>query len=105
MVSPEFSENPERYMESLVQKLLPEEELTAVSQRKAMAEFFFLGLRMREGVAVEAFCRSFGISPEEVYPGELAELLSNGLLEKQGDWLRLSGRGMMVANQVFMKFL
>jgi oxygen-independent coproporphyrinogen-3 oxidase len=99
------AENPERYMEFLAQKLLPEEELTAVNQREAMAEFFFLGLRMREGVAVEAFRRSFGISPEEAYPYELAELLSNGLLERQGDWLRLSGRGMMVANQVFMRFL
>jgi oxygen-independent coproporphyrinogen-3 oxidase len=99
------AENPERYMEVMAQELLPEEELTAVSQRDAMAEFFFLGLRMREGVAVEAFHNSFGISPEEAYPYELAELLSNGLLEREGDWLRLSGRGMMVANQVFMRFL
>ena len=99
------AENPERYMEFLAQELLPEEELTVVNQREAMAEFFFLGLRMREGVAVEAFRRSFGIPPEEAYPVALAELLSNGLLERQGDWLRLSGRGMMVANQVFMRFL
>jgi oxygen-independent coproporphyrinogen-3 oxidase len=99
------AENPERYMEFLSQELLPEEELTAVSQREAMAEFFFLGMRMREGVAVDAFRRAFGISPEEAYPYELAELLSNGLLEREGDWLRLSGRGMMVANQVFMRFL
>jgi len=109
--SPDFgvrwrnAENPERYMEFLAQELLPEEELTAVSQREAMAEFFFLGLRMREGVAVEAFLRSFGISPEEAYPGEMAKLLSSGLLEREGDWLRLSKRGMMVANQVFMRFL
>lgn len=99
------AEAPERYLESLGQGLLPEEELTAITERQAMAEFLFLGLRMREGVAGEAFSSAFGISLEEAYSGELAELLASGLLEREGGWLRLSSRGLPVANQVFMRFL
>jgi oxygen-independent coproporphyrinogen-3 oxidase len=69
-----------------------------------------MGLRLtEEGVSAADFQERFGISIEAVYPKELRFLLDNGLLEWAGAdedrRLRLTRRGRMLGNQVFMQFI
>ena len=97
--------SPDVYLQAISRATLPEEELTPLSGRDAMAEFLFLGLRMLEGVELELFRQEFGVALEDAYPGVLPEFLEDGLLECRTGRLRLTGRGLVFANQVFLRFV
>ncbi len=96
--------NPGGYMEK-VQK-----EGSAVVGReqgdlaKAAAEFMFLGLRMIRGISVEEFTRRFGKDPAEFYP-QIRDWLEDGLMEEKAERLRLTRRGLLVANSIFVEFV
>ena len=80
-----------------------------------MGEFMMTGLRLtREGVSSAAFYQRFGRELTEVYPKEINELIRFGLLEWKkemsetlgaSDILRLTARGRLLGNQVFMRFV
>ncbi|MBP1752110.1 MAG: coproporphyrinogen oxidase, anaerobic [Geobacteraceae bacterium] len=80
-------------------------EKHGVSLREAMAERLFLGLRMLDGVDLGAFRDEFGVSFEGAYPRQSSIMLGGGLLEICGARLKLSARGLLISNQVFMDFL
>ena len=75
------------------------------------SEYMMTGLRLtREGVSDEEFQARFGRSMLEVYPGEIDELLKLGLIEScTGPGfpavLRLTQRGRLLGNQVFLRFV
>ena len=73
-------------------------ELLAPEERAA--EALTLGLRLRSGVDLEAFGRRFGPGPVEERAGEIERLEELGLVRREGDWLRLSKKATMVANEV-----
>jgi oxygen-independent coproporphyrinogen-3 oxidase len=63
-----------------------------------LEEKFFVGLRLSEGVAPdESDWRRFGAAFER--------FLSGGVIERSGDRLRLTPRGIMVSNEIFEEFL
>lgn len=74
-----------------------------------MRDFIWLGLRMiDEGVSEDRFSHTFGISMYEVFKAEIDELLSLGLIKwgsQDKNSLHLTRRGVMLANQVFMRFV
>jgi oxygen-independent coproporphyrinogen-3 oxidase len=96
---------PESYMQSLADGALPGEELSAVTEREAMGETLFLGLRMLEGVDPGKFREEFGVTLQEAYPAGIRGLLADGLLEQEQGRIRLSRRGLILANQVFIRFV
>ena len=76
------------------------------SAQDEMGEFMMTGLRLTvEGVSDGAFKARYGSTLEQVYSREIEELLQLRLLEWQGDRLRLTPRGRLVGNQVFMRFV
>ena len=72
-----------------------------------ISEFMMTGLRLtQEGVSENDFQARFGTSMQEVYGKEIEELLKIGLLEiKNSGVLRLTSRGRLLGNQVFMRFV
>ncbi len=78
-----------------------------------MSEFMMTGLRLtKEGVSTTEFEKRFGSKLPEVYEKEIEELLKFGLLESKtsevsDSWevLRLTSRGRLLGNQVFMRFV
>lgn len=81
-----------------------------------MSEFMIMGLRLtREGIRPDTFHERFGRSPAETYRKEIAELQRLELLqwvdedragsEQLSDALRLTPRGRLLGNQVFMRFV
>ncbi len=78
----------------------------AISEKDAMAEFMFLGLRRtRDGILHRDFQESFGRKLEDVYGKPLEKLTALGLLEDDGRRIRLTKRGIDVSNGVFCEFL
>lgn len=81
----------------------------ALDRRTEIGETMMMGLRLtEEGVSAREFQRRFGQELEEVYPDEIRELIEIGLLEWsqiEGDRLRLTYKGRLLGNQVFMRFI
>lgn len=76
----------------------------ALSFDAAAGEFLFLGLRERAGIDPLAFRARFGRTLEDVHP-EIAGFRADGLLEERAGRLRLSERGLLVADAIFACFL
>jgi oxygen-independent coproporphyrinogen III oxidase len=78
---------------------------TVVSSEAAVEEMFFLGLRLNPGVnlgEVAHFCNQDQI---QSYRSITAELISDGLLQEQGERIQLTSRGRLLSNEVFECFL
>jgi oxygen-independent coproporphyrinogen-3 oxidase len=80
-----------------------------IEQKEEIAETMMMGLRLvQEGVPADLFFRRFNRSLEDVYGNQINELIQVGLLE----WatgteksLRLTPKGRLLGNQVFMRFI
>lgn len=71
-----------------------------------MGEFMMTGLRLtHEGISSTEFESRFGESVNNVYGKDVKELTRLGLLEWQAEHLRLTRRGRLLGNQVFMRFV
>ena len=70
-----------------------------------MSEFMILGLRMTKGVSYAEFQSRFGISLKEKYGHQAEGFIKDGLLEEKGDFLRLTDRGLDLANVVMRSFI
>ena len=71
-----------------------------------MQETMMTGLRLtEEGVSASIFQERFGVALTEAFGKEIDELLGFGLLEWADQSLRLSERGRLLGNQVFMRFV
>lgn len=81
------------------------EETEVLSAQEQMEEFMFLGLRKMKGISGAEFEKSFGRTLDEVYGDTIDRLQSQGLIERAGDELRLTERGIDVSNYVFAEFL
>ncbi len=79
-------------------------ETEATDLNKATGEFMFLGLRMTRGISIEEFFRRFGKNPDEFYP-QITRWVAQGLMEEIDQRLRLTPRGLLVANSLFVSFV
>jgi len=72
-----------------------------------MSEFMMTGLRLtQEGVSEEKFQTRFAQSMSDVYGKEIDELLKLGLIERvRGEGIRITRRGRLLGNQVFVRFV
>lgn len=71
----------------------------------AMSETMMLGMRLSDGVRKSEFERRFGISVSDVYGQEICKLVSTGLIEEDGDRIRLTRHGKLLGNNVFESFI
>ncbi|MDR3699780.1 MAG: radical SAM family heme chaperone HemW [Candidatus Sulfopaludibacter sp.] len=86
-------QNPEGVEEYLDARPAP----PAVEARRH-EERFFVGLRLMEGVRPEQ-------AEWQRFAAPIRRFIDAGLLEKQGEVLRLTGRGVLLSNEVFQEFL
>ncbi|MCM1113137.1 MAG: radical SAM family heme chaperone HemW [Muribaculum sp.] len=81
------------------------EEIHRLGEAERMEETLFLGLRMADGVDVRAFRETFHREIEEIYGEQIRKSMAEGLLERRGNWLALTMRGVDVSNYVMAGFL
>jgi len=70
-----------------------------------MSEFIFLGLRRTAGIELSRFRAEFGKDFWELFGEETEGLIGRGLLEQNGDALRLTPLGLDLANTVFSEYV
>ncbi len=78
---------------------------TPVSTRDALEETFFLGLRLSRGVDLKAVSARFGVDALHAFADTMRKLVSAGMLEREGDTVRLTSAGRLLSNEVFQRFL
>jgi oxygen-independent coproporphyrinogen-3 oxidase len=76
-----------------------------VSGQAALEETFFLGLRLTKGVHLKKVMADFGESVVQTFSGTISECVELGLLEREGDVIRLTPRGRLLSNEVFERFI
>lgn len=88
--------NLDAYTRAVRQGQRPIEKVERLDGELADAERLILALRLREGVSAH---------PSDPFATTLSQARERGLLEQVGDRLRLSTRGLLLANQVFVHLL
>ena len=75
------------------------EESESLSRDQASSEFIMLGLRLSDGLEEAEFARTFGVELATAAPS-LGQMCSGGLVEREGGRVRLTRRGLMLADSV-----
>jgi oxygen-independent coproporphyrinogen-3 oxidase len=78
---------------------------TVVSATTALEESFFLGLRLNRGIALQDIAGAFGPQALQSARPTIDELVSEGLLQRDADCIRLTPRGRLLSNEVFQRFI
>ncbi|MCL2665318.1 MAG: radical SAM family heme chaperone HemW [Defluviitaleaceae bacterium] len=81
------------------------ENFTELTKADAMSETMFLSLRMNDGVSDAEFMYRFGGSYHDEYGDWIKKMLGDNLLAEQNDSLRLTRKGMDLANLVMAGFV
>ena len=102
--------NPVRYkntedLEAYLGGDFSKKEFFVLTKDNQIEETMFLGLRVLEGVSKEKFREQFSCELRVVYRKELEKLEQEGLLEEEGDFVRLTSRGIDLSNPVLAEFL
>jgi len=98
-------EQLDSYLAALAGGSLPVTRSENIHVQNDIFETIFLGLRLTAGFDLESFRIRFGVSLDQVYPGLTARLIGEGLLELDANHLRLTRRGLAVANMVMAEFV
>lgn len=84
-------------------------QVTPIDEATEIGETMMMGLRLtREGVSQAVFQGRFGRELNQVFAAQIEQLTGLGLLEwasPQRDVLRLTRRGRLLGNQVFVEFI
>ena len=96
---------PAEYIRMLKAQQWPEVESETVDQAQAMSETAFLALRTAQGLHLPTFEQRFAL-PFAQFAGDRLHMVEEaGLLEREPEWLRLSKRGRLLGNEVFLRLL
>lgn len=76
-----------------------------LSQDDVRAEALFLGMRLMRGVNVHRYRESFGVDLHDQHGADLDRFCKAGLLEFDGDLIRLTRTGALLSNEVFAAFV
>ena len=100
-------ENIEKYIENIEAEKLElniniEEKQTKEEQEK---EFMMLGFRKIQGVNIAEFKEKFTDNPLFLYNKKLNKLVEEGLIEVDLNYIRLTNKGLDLANLVFEEFI
>jgi oxygen-independent coproporphyrinogen-3 oxidase len=89
------------YLAAITSGRLPVEQRETVSPQQALDEELFLGLRLLDGIDVASIETRYNVELRS----RIAGLIEQGLVERQGDRLRLAPERLAVSNEVFVELM
>jgi len=89
-------------VESGASPVVEEQQLEATDVR---AEALFLGMRLMQGVDLRRYRESFGVDLRDEHADDLDRFFKAGLIELNGDLIRLTRTGALLSNEVFAAFV
>jgi oxygen-independent coproporphyrinogen-3 oxidase len=94
-----------RYTDLIQRDASPVVERIELSEHQARGEALFLGLRLMQGVDLKQHQLHFGADVRDSHAAELARFCEAGLIEYDGDLLKLTRSGTLLSNEVFSAFV
>ena len=94
-----------RYVELIEKDLSPVVERSQLTPEEIRAEAVFLGMRLMRGVSTKQYRDQFGVDLRDLHEAELQQFRDAGLIEFDGDMLRLTRSGALLSNEVFAAFV
>ena len=94
------TESIEGYIENF-DKIVHEKQTIEDMQK----EYMLLGLRKIQGISVQEFKNKFGENPIFLFRNEFSKLVEEDLLIVDGDYIRLTNKGLDLANIVWEEFV
>ncbi|HJQ69802.1 MAG TPA: radical SAM family heme chaperone HemW [Blastocatellia bacterium] len=95
----------EKYIEAINSKGDATGERTELTGESRAAEALFMGLRLIEGIRLDEFRDEYGLDVAARYEEEIARLGEAGLVEISGNNMKLTARGLLLSNEVFVCFV
>jgi oxygen-independent coproporphyrinogen-3 oxidase len=101
------TDNLEEYINSLSNGVKPVKGEEEITPEMAVSETLFLGLRRTDGMDLKKFNKKFGSDVMSSFRKEIAELEESGLIElyDSGSRIRLTRKGLLLSNEVFLRFM
>jgi oxygen-independent coproporphyrinogen-3 oxidase len=97
--------NPQRFTNMITGRQKPFKEAEFLPLDARFRESVIMGLRMTEGVSISRLEKKFGLTPEKYYGETIKSLHMQDLLEEKDHRLRLTRRGMLLANRVMAQLV
>jgi oxygen-independent coproporphyrinogen-3 oxidase len=99
--------NLDDYLKALLENKSPVQETEQITEDKAIAETFFLGLRKTGGISLKTVSESLKQDLVRLYQNEIKELEEAGLIEynSRSFNLKLTRKGLLLSNEVFTRFM
>jgi len=93
------------YIKQANQDGMPILKVETITVREQIEEEMFLGLRKIAGIDKEQFADKYGVSVDDLYGVEIKGLIKKGWLTDNGQVIRLTEEGKLLANRVFEEFI
>ena len=93
------------YIDALSKRNKPIADTERLTGNAEKAETLMLALRKREGISLEAYQNRFGEEIEVAFGKTLSKWVDLHLLEQTDTHLRLTDRGLLLANEVFVELM
>ena len=98
--------SPEKYIETLLEKKeIPLFEKETLDQKKSMWETLMLGLRMVKGINLSDFEKRFGKTLDSEFDEKIRKLRNEHFLEYSDKKLKLTRKGILYSNEVFVELI
>jgi len=81
------------------------QDIQEIDREARISEFMFLGLRLTQGVSTAEYAQRFNENMMDKYRFQIEKHMRHGLLEYQAPYLRLTEKGLDLANVVMQDFL
>jgi len=94
-----------KYVEMVESGASPVVEEQLLEQNDVRAEAVFLGMRLMQGVDLRRYRESFGVDLRDEHADDLDRFCKAGLIELDGDLIRLTRTGALLSNEVFAAFV
>jgi oxygen-independent coproporphyrinogen-3 oxidase len=93
-------ENPVKFIQMVDAGRMPFKEAEFLSLYARFRETVIMGLRMKAGISIPRLEKQFGLTPQQYYGDTINELMNQELLEEVNEKLRLTQKGLLLANRV-----
>lgn len=94
-----------KYVEMVESGASPVIEEQRLGPTDVRAEAVFLGMRLMQGVDLRRYRESFGVDLRDEHADDLDRFCQAGLVELDGDSIRLTRTGALLSNEVFAAFV
>ncbi len=99
------TESPEQFVHLLDKNRIPYTAAEFLPLQARFREAVIMGLRMTAGVSVSRLEKQFGVTPQKYYGAALGKLQQQELLHEVENRLRLTPKGLLLANRVMAQLV